>query len=202
MENKRENRSDSELLEYIFMKYRNGMYAVAFSILHDEYQAEDAVGDACEKFIPYVGRCRVMEEQKIKTLLTRFVKNAAIDIYRKNRREQGNVSVEEQEWIADAYRPIEAYMKSLQYKELIQEIRKVLPAQYWEVVCLRYFEGMPVHEISITAAAVSVISFFLLICFLPLHFSVVKSPFSTLSNKSLWRASSWKIWSQKKSCRL
>ena len=66
MENKRENRSDSELLEYIFMKYRNGMYAVAFSILHDEYQAEDAVGDACEKFIPYIGRCRTMEEQKIK----------------------------------------------------------------------------------------------------------------------------------------
>ena len=86
---------------------------------------------------------------KDKTLLTRFVKNAAIDIYRKNRREQGNVSVEEQEWIADAYRPIEAYMKSLQYKELIQEIRKVLPAHYWEVVCLRYFEGMPVHEIAL-----------------------------------------------------
>lgn len=149
MENKRENRSDSELLEYIFMKYRNGMYAVAFSILHDEYQAEDAVGDACEKFIPYIGRCRTMEEQKIKTLLTRFVKNAAIDIYRKNRWKQGNVSVEEQEWIADAYRPIEAYMKSLQYKELIQEIRKVLPAHYWEVVCLRYFEGMPVHEIAL-----------------------------------------------------
>ena len=58
-------------------------------------------------------------------------------------------SVEEQEWIADAYRPIEAYMKSLQYKELIQEIRKVLPAHYWEVVCLRYFEGMPVHEIAL-----------------------------------------------------
>ena len=49
MENKREKQSDAELLEYIFMKYRNGMYAVAFSILHDQYQAEDAVGDACEK---------------------------------------------------------------------------------------------------------------------------------------------------------
>lgn len=149
MENKREKQSDAELLEYIFMKYRNGMYAVAFSILHDQYQAEDAVGDACEKFIPYLGKCREMEERKIKTLLTRFVKNAAIDIYRKNRREQGNISVEEQEWLTDAYRPIESYMKSLQYRELIREIRKVLPAQYWEVVCMRYFEGMPVHEIAL-----------------------------------------------------
>ena len=136
MENKREKQSDAELLEYIFMKYRNGMYAVAFSILHDQYQAEDAVGDAYEKFIPYLGKCREMEERKIKTLLTRFVKNAAIDIYRKNRREQGNISVEEQEWLTDAYRPIESYMK-------------ILPAQYWEVVCMRYFEGMPVHEIAL-----------------------------------------------------
>ena len=24
-----------------------------------------------------------------------------------------------------------------------------MPAHYWEVVCLRYFEGMPVHEIAL-----------------------------------------------------
>ena len=149
MESERKKHPDAVLLEDIFMKYRNGMYAVAFSILHDRYQAEDAVGDAYEKFIPYLGKCRQMEENKIKALLTRFVKNAAIDIYRKNRREQGNVSVEEQEWLTDAYRPIESYMKSLQYRELTQEIRKVLPAHYWEVVCMRYFEGMPVHEIAL-----------------------------------------------------
>ena len=57
--------------------------------------------------------------------------------------------MEEQEWLTDAYRPIESYMKSLQYRELIREIRKILPAQYWEVVCMRYFEGMPVHEIAL-----------------------------------------------------
>ena len=76
MESERKKHPDAVLLEDIFMKYRNGMYAVAFSILHDRYQAEDAVGDAYEKFIPYLGKCRQMEENKIKALLTRFVTGA------------------------------------------------------------------------------------------------------------------------------
>ena len=48
------------------MKYRNGMYAVAFSILHDQYQAEDAVGDACESSYHISGKCREMEETEDK----------------------------------------------------------------------------------------------------------------------------------------
>lgn len=148
MPNQRENKADGELLESLFMQYRDKMYAIAFSILHEQYQAEDAVGDAFEKVMPYLDKCRDTGSQKTKALLSRFVKNAAIDIYRRNRREQGNVSIEEQEWMADSYKPIEAYMKSVQYQELIQRIKEILPRHYWDVVCMKYFEGMPVAEIA------------------------------------------------------
>lgn len=148
MPDQRENITDAQLLESLFLQYRDKMYAIAFSILHEQYQAEDAVGDAFEKLIPYLGKCHDIESQKTKALLTRFVKNAAIDIYRKNRRETGNISVEEQEWLEDPYRPIEAYMKSLQHQEVIQKIKEILPRHYWDVVCMKYFEGMPVGEIA------------------------------------------------------
>lgn len=149
MDEERVRQADAELLENLFVQYRNKMYAVAFAILNNQHQAEDAVGDAYEKLIPYLGKCREMGEVQRKALLTRFVKNSAIDIYRRNKREQGNVPMDEHEWLTDAYKPIEAYMKSLQYGELIQKVREILPVHYWDVIRLRYYEGMPVQEIAL-----------------------------------------------------
>ncbi|MGF0034115.1 RNA polymerase sigma factor [Bariatricus sp. SGI.154] len=40
-----QNASDSQKLEKLYERYEQKMYAVAFSILHNEWQAEDAVQD-------------------------------------------------------------------------------------------------------------------------------------------------------------
>lgn len=148
MADKQRGISEAEMLAGLFKIYRDKLYYQAFDILHDEYQAEDAVGDAFENFIPYLDKCKNLESRKVKALLTRLVKNAAIDIYRKNKREQMNVPLEEQGWLEDPYKPTEAYLKMMEYQELIMKIKKILPESYWQVLVLRYFYGMPVREIA------------------------------------------------------
>ncbi len=145
---KRKWQSNAELLEALFMTYRGKMYAVAFSILHNEGQAEDAVGDAFEKLLPYLENCQDVESDKTKKILTRFVKNTAIDIYRKNKRDWGNVSLEEKEYLMDFCDSIEEFTKHREEKESIEILKKELPDRYFQVLYLRYYEDIPVDEIA------------------------------------------------------
>lgn len=138
----------AEILEQLFTLYCNKMYGIAFSILHDEMQAEDAVGDAYEKMIPYLDKCKNAESTKTKHLLTKLVKNAAIDIYRKNKRNRGNISIEEQDYLIDQNDPIEEYLQSTANNELISLLKNMLPDHYWQVIELRYIRNMSVEEIA------------------------------------------------------
>lgn len=145
---KRIRQSNAELLETLFMTYRTKMYVIAFSILHNEGQAEDAVGDAFEKLLPYLEKCRDVESVKTKKILTRFVKNTAIDIYRKNKRDWKNISLEEKEYLMDSCDGIEEYMNHREKQEVLGLLKKTLPDRYWEVLYLRYYENIPVVEIA------------------------------------------------------
>lgn len=145
---KRIRQSNAELLETLFMVYRAKMYAIAFSILHNEEQAEDAVGDAFEKLLPYLEKCRDVESDKTKRILTRFVKNTAIDIYRKNKRDWKNISLEEKEYLMDSCNAIEEYTKHREEQESLDVLKNTLPDRYWEVLYLRYYENISVAEIA------------------------------------------------------
>lgn len=54
--------SDSETLEQLYDLYEQKMYAVAFSILHNEWQAEDAVQDAFVRLFKNIRKVKNLEE--------------------------------------------------------------------------------------------------------------------------------------------
>ncbi len=58
MKGKKCGLDQARLLEALFEKYKAGMYTIAWSILKNEFQAEDAVGDAFKKLIPYLDKCQ------------------------------------------------------------------------------------------------------------------------------------------------
>lgn len=144
----RKRKSDSALLEELFMTYRGKMYAVAFAILHNEAQAEDAVGDAFEKMIPHLHKFHSVESNKTKRFLHCAVKSAAIDIYRRNKREQGNISYCEQEYLTDCDNPIEHYIETEVRQNQISTLKYMLPDHYWNMLYLRYFENLSVSDIA------------------------------------------------------
>ncbi|MCM1498300.1 MAG: sigma-70 family RNA polymerase sigma factor [Clostridium sp.] len=144
----RKKKSESALLEELFMAYRGNMYAAAFAILHNEAQAEDAVGDAFEKVIPHLHKFHSVESAKTKKFLHCAVKSAAIDIYRKNQREQGHLTYGEWSYLADSDNPIEHYIQTEAEQNQISTLKNMLPDHYWDMLYLKYFENLSVAEIA------------------------------------------------------
>ena len=71
----------------VFNMYEQKMYHIAYAILHDSYQAEDAVMDA---FVRLLERQYSIEDpaaNATKRLIIQVTRSAAIDLYRKNSRE-------------------------------------------------------------------------------------------------------------------
>lgn len=126
--------------EKIYLEHRQTMYYVAFRILQDAHEAEDAVHQAFLRILP---RLRKIDEQdchKTRAYLVIITENAAIDIYRKRRK---LISLEELENLIPSYPSEDAVEKDA----ILQAIRK-LPISYAVVLKLRYAHGHAIEEIA------------------------------------------------------
>lgn len=83
---------DDEKLSLLYELYEQQLYWVAYSVLHQEQQAEDAVQDTFEKLVKKIYGIQDPASAEVKYLLLRMVKNTAIDKYRKNNREKQVIS--------------------------------------------------------------------------------------------------------------
>ena len=140
--------SNQDVMAALYEAYEQPMYGIAYAILHDRYQAEDAVQEAFIRMVRYLPKCRDIYSQKTKTLIVRCIKSAAIDIYRINKRESGHISTEENTWIEDNHNAIESYMETISFCQMLDKIRDRLPGIYQDVIRMRFYYGMPVAAIS------------------------------------------------------
>ena len=84
--------SDSEKLERLYELYEQKMYAVAFSILRNEWQAEDAVQDAFVRLLKNIRKLRDLEDEKTRSYVLQTIQSASLDQYRKSNNVQCNGS--------------------------------------------------------------------------------------------------------------
>lgn len=78
---------DENIFERLYYKYRNLMYTVAFDILHNTSDAEDAVSEA---FLRIAKNFSLVDKRICPKTANQFViivRNISIDMYRKNKRE-------------------------------------------------------------------------------------------------------------------
>lgn len=134
---------DSEKLEQLYGLYEKKMYAVAYSILHNEWQAEDAVQDAFVRLFKNIRKIKNLEAEKTRAYVLRTIQNTAIDLYRKNHISlQRTVSIEERE-IADECDDMMNLVSRLAGENILEEMLSRLPDSYREVLMLRC-----VHQLS------------------------------------------------------
>ncbi|HAK43038.1 MAG TPA: RNA polymerase subunit sigma, partial [Clostridium sp.] len=76
----------NNMLAQLYDAYENKMYSIAYSILNNVEQSEDAVHDAFIKLIPHLSAIQKIESIKTKRLVVYTIKNIAIDLYRRNRK--------------------------------------------------------------------------------------------------------------------
>lgn len=144
---------DSEKLEQLYGLYEKKMYAVAYSILHNEWQAEDAVQDAFVRLFKNIRKIKNLEEEKTRAYVLRTIQNVAIDLYRKNHISlQRTVSMEEKE-IADERDDMMSLISRIAGESILEEMLSRLPESYKEVIMLRCVHQLSTKE---TAAVLEI----------------------------------------------
>lgn len=124
--------------ESLYMKYRGMMYHVAFQILHNQADAEDAVHQAFLSILKNMGKIRQVDSPDTRAYVTIITERKAIDTIRDRKR----VSLVEYEetMYGIAFEPPGDHG--------IGDAIAHLPAQYREVLLLRHAQGYSTREVA------------------------------------------------------
>ncbi|MEE0818162.1 MAG: RNA polymerase sigma factor [Coprococcus sp.] len=139
--------ADRQTMTELYETYEQKMFGIANAILHNDWQAEDAVHEAFVRMVPYLSRCKDVNDEKTKILIVRVIKSAAIDIYRKNKRENTYILDSEEDWIEDKHNPVEVYLATLSAGEMLKKIIGQLSNDDRKIIEMRCYDGMPVSDI-------------------------------------------------------
>ena len=130
--------SDSEKLERLYELYEQKMYAVAFSILRNEWQAEDAVQDAFVRLLKNIRKLRDLEDEKTRSYVLQTIQSASLDQYRKNQiTSNATVPIKDMDF-ADERDDI--------MKLVLEQILGKLPDSYRDVILFRCVHQLSVKE--------------------------------------------------------
>lgn len=136
-----ETAEDKSLIERLYNGYERYMYSVAFSVLHNEQDAEDTVHEAFLRIIKNLGEYDFSADAQTKTLLGVITRNIAIDRYRhKKKHESGNVELNEN--TIGSQLPDTSELSNSELKEILDS----LPYELKEVILLRYVAGYTLKE--------------------------------------------------------
>lgn len=132
--------NDVKKLSRLYELYENKMYYVAYAILRDEWQAEDAVQDAFIKLGDHLKQIKDIESYATKQYIIQTTRNSAIDLYRKNQK-----SIEKLE-LCEVVENSSPFSSEYEEFEIANSILEKIPQIYRDVIRLRYVEQLSVKE--------------------------------------------------------
>ena len=136
--------NDRELIAALFQRYSGLMYDIAFSILHQQQNAEDAVQETMLKVIRHIAQFRTLPDANIRALLTVMTRNTAISQRRRLIRlisfDMNDEAV--QSGLAMQQSDDDAYARRM----LAEQIRR-LPAEEQALLRMKYWEQLSHREI-------------------------------------------------------
>lgn len=152
---------DARALELMMRRHNRLLYRTARSILRDDAEAEDCVQEAYLQAFRSIASFRA--ESKLSTWLTRIVINQALGKVRKNKKDDGNVSLDNvlridghlpgaEATLSEAEQPDGAAMRE-EMRRLLERHIDRLPPLFRTVFVLRALEELSVEE---TAASLGI----------------------------------------------
>jgi RNA polymerase sigma-70 factor (ECF subfamily) len=134
---------DKDQFSELYLKHRQDMYAVAYSILHNREDAEDAVHDSFISIANNFKKIKQIPCQEVKRYFVIIVRNASINIYNKNKRNSENCESYDDNQIS-----VEMdFFEKFNHQQLVKSISE-LPMIYKDIVYLYYFKEMTAKEIA------------------------------------------------------
>lgn len=133
-----ETPTERSKFEQVYIQYKPTMYAVAFSILRNEQDAEDAVHHAFVKIAENISKISEPECPKTRGYVVTIVENTAINLYRKKKRHPSVSLDEEGPWLAVEYTGSNELARCMAQ----------LPGRYRQVLLLKHHHGYSTREIA------------------------------------------------------
>lgn len=133
-----ETPEEKSLFEQIYREYRGLMYHVAYDILHNEHDAEDAVHHAFVKIAENIKKIDTPVCPKTHSFVVTIVEHQAIDQYRRLQKHPSVELLEEIQGTPFHYEGENGLSKCI----------LKLPVRYREMILLRYHQGYTVREIA------------------------------------------------------
>lgn len=139
------HRHEQEKLERLYRLYEQKMFRIAYSILNQTEQAEDAVSEVFLKLIYRMDQIREPESEETQRYLLRMIKNEAIDGYRRNQRESRYREAVEAE-TEPTVDPFKGWADREDFRWKFRAGFQKLPPKYQEVIWLRFVKEQSVAE--------------------------------------------------------
>ncbi|WP_020061008.1 RNA polymerase sigma factor [Bacillus sp. 123MFChir2] len=139
---------DYEKMEELYELYEQKIYYVAYSILNNVQQAEDAVQETFMTLYQNLEKLRGLNTQELKRYILRIAKNKAIDNYRKNKRQEMFLEEYQRELPEVADENIEKWERSVMSEVQIDTLLKDLNESNRQVFKYKVFYNLTYQEIS------------------------------------------------------
>lgn len=138
--------------EQLFINYQQTMYHIAYRILKNQHDAEDAVQQAFIRVIDHLSDVDENDVGKTRSYLAIIARNMAFDVYRKKKREMTHtISYDEHEmFIEDPagqdFEDVEIE-EDHELEEALARALKKLPIQFADVIRLTYVHGLSSEKV-------------------------------------------------------
>ena len=142
-----ENEEERRTAEDIWERYRKHIKKIAWSVLKNEADAEDAVMDTVRDIIQNISRFVDLNETETVCLVTVYAKNAAFKISNKNKKTRDRVTelADDQE---DASVNVEDFVVRREDTEKAARELTLQPEMSIHIFVLRYYYDWSIREIA------------------------------------------------------
>lgn len=142
-----ETDDDKELVTRLFETYRQRMYNLAYGILKNEHDAEDAVSNAFIRIMNNLHKISDPESSKTRGYVYIVTKNAAIDVYNE-RKKHIHDNIDELD-ISSGQDLEDSIINKYDHEAVSSAIGR-LTENYRNILILRYYYDMSLNNIAIS----------------------------------------------------
>lgn len=134
---------EKNYFEEIYLKYKQKMYGIAYSILNNVQDSEDAVHQAFLSMADNFQKILNIPRQDLSSYIVIIIRNTSINIYNKNKN-----TAEHSTELSEDQKAIDIdFFENIDYEHLVSVILH-LPDNYKDILFLHYINGFSCKEIS------------------------------------------------------